>query len=56
MRSNALRNRISALNTAEQKGVANSKLKIAKALLDVLAIETIAEKVGLSVEKVKNLK
>ena len=56
MRFNALRNRISALNAAEQKGVANSKLKIAKALLDVLDVETIAEKVGLSVEKVKSLK
>ena len=56
VRSNALRDKISALNAAKQKGETNSKLKIAKALLDVLDVETIAEKVGLSVEKVKSLK
>ena len=59
---------INALKTAERKGVEegkiegkiegekNKQLEIAKNLLDVLDIETIALKTGLSVEEIGNLK
>lgn len=41
---------------AQEKGKKNEKLSIAKSLLDVLDIETIALKTGLTVEQVNTLK
>ena len=41
---------------AEQKGARERDIEIAKNLLDVLDIETIALKTGLSIEEIKNLK
>ena len=54
---------INALKTAEKKGLKkgkqegekNKQLEIAKSLLDVLDIKTIALKTGLSLEEVKNI-
>ena len=56
MRAKTLRDKISALNEAERKGIQQGKREIAKALLDVLDIETIALKTGLSIDEINNLK
>ena len=56
MRAKTLRDKISALNEAERKGIQQGKKEIAKALLDVLDIETIALKTGLSIDEINNLK
>ncbi|OQY12058.1 MAG: hypothetical protein B6I31_03805, partial [Desulfobacteraceae bacterium 4572_19] len=37
------------------KGREKEKIKMAKALLDILDIKTISEKTGLSVEEIENL-
>jgi len=55
---------INAIETAQRKGIEKGKiegklegkLEIAKNLLDVLDIKTIALKTGLSIEEIKNLK
>ena len=44
------------LNEAERKGIQQGKREIAKALLDVLDIETIALKTGLSIDEINKLK
>ncbi|MDM0612628.1 PD-(D/E)XK nuclease family transposase [Clostridium perfringens] len=46
---------ISALNSAKREGVIEEKRNIAKILLDVLDIETISKKTGLSIEEIKRL-
>ena len=56
MRAKTLRDKISVLNEAERKGIQQGKKEIAKALLDVLDIETIALKTGLSIDEINNLK
>ena len=56
MRAKTLRDKISALNEAERKGIQQGKKEIAKALLDVLDIETIALKTGLSIDEINKLK
>ena len=56
MRAKTLRDKISALNEAERKGIQQGKREIAKALLDVLDIETISLKTGLSIYEINKLK
>ncbi|MEJ8553768.1 Rpn family recombination-promoting nuclease/putative transposase [Tepidibacter sp. Z1-5] len=72
MRSKILRDKVSALNKAKNEGIEEGmekgmdkgrqegeKLKaieIAKSLLDILDIETIAAKTGLSIDELKKLK
>ena len=60
MRSKILKDKVSALNEAErkgiEKGIERGKLEIAKNLLDVLDDETIAVKTGLSMEVIKKLR
>ena len=59
MRSKALKDKVSALNEAERKGITKGKknkaIEIAKSLLDVLDLETIALKTGLSVDEINKL-
>ena len=45
-----------ALDTAEKKGANKERIEIAKNLLDILDIETIALKTGLSIQEVENLR
>ena len=60
----AILDRVSDLENAEQKGLQQGlkkglqqgKIEIAKNLLDILDVETIAIKTGLSIEEIKNLK
>ena len=56
MRANALRDKISELNAAEQKGRKEEKIEIAKNLLDILDNETIALKTGLTIDEVQQLR
>ena len=56
MRKKAMLDESDALYNAEQKGKLESKIEIAKNLLDVLDDETIAIKTGLTVQEVKNLR
>ena len=46
----------SLLYTAEKKGEKRAKIEIAKSLLDILDIETISLKTGLTIEEIKALK
>lgn len=52
----AILDRVSDLENAEQKGLKKGKIEVAKNLLDILDVETIAIKTGLSIEEIKNLK
>src|SRR3712207_1338721 len=64
----AILDRVSDLENAEEKGLQKGlqkglkeglkqgKIEIAKNLLDILDVETIAIKTGLSIEEIKNLK
>jgi len=45
-----------AVLKAEQKGKADAKTEIARSLLDVLPIETISQKTGLSVDEIRSMK
>lgn len=68
MRSKILKDKISALNEAERKGiergikkgikqgVKQGKIEVAKNLLDVLDNETISIKTGLSIDEVQSLR
>ncbi|MEJ8553764.1 Rpn family recombination-promoting nuclease/putative transposase [Tepidibacter sp. Z1-5] len=60
MRSKVLRDKVSSLNKAKnegrQEGEKLKALEIAKSLLDILDIETIASKTGLSIDELKKLK
>ena len=64
MRAKTLRDKVSALNEAERKGIEkgiaegekNKAMEIAKSLLDVLDIETISLKTGLSIDEISSLK
>ena len=60
MRSKILKDKVSALNEAErkgiEKGIQQEKIEIAKNLLDVLDDETISLKTGLTVEKIQQLR
>ena len=68
MRSKILKDKISALNEAERKGieqgikkgikqgVKQGKIEVAKNLLDVLDNETISIKTGLSIDEVESLR
>lgn len=64
MRAKTLRDKVSALNEAERKGIEkgiaegekNKAIEIAKSLLDVLDIETISLKTGLSIDEINSLK
>ena len=76
MRAKTLKDKISALNEAERKGIKkgmekgikkgkeegikegekNKSIEIAKSLLDVLDVETIALKTGLSIDEINELK
>ena len=76
MRAKTLKDKVSALNEAERKGIQkgiqkgmqkgiqkgieegekNKAIEIAKSLLDVLDLDTIALKTGLSKEEINNLK
>lgn len=51
-----LRDHKAELKTAEEKGELNKSVEIAKNLLDVLDVETIAKKTGLTIEEVEKLK
>ena len=59
MRAKTLKDKVSALNEAERKGIAegekNKAIEIAKSLLDVLDIETISLKTGLSIDEINNI-
>ena len=59
MRAKTLKDKVSALNEAERKGIEkgekNKAIEIAKSLLDVLDLETIALKTGLSVDEINKL-
>lgn len=44
-----------AIETWQNEGIKKGKLEIAKNLLDVLDIETISKKTGLSIEEIKKL-
>lgn len=64
MRAKTLKDKVSALNEAERKGIEkgiekgekNKAIEIAKSLLDVLDLETIALKTGLSIDEINKLK
>ena len=68
MHSKILRDKISALNEAERKGIEKGieqgiergiqqrNLEIARNLLDILGDEIIANKTGLSIEVIKELR
>ena len=68
MREKILKDKISALNEAERKGVEKGReqgikegekkksMEIAKNLLDVLDNETISLKTGLSIDEIENLR
>ena len=64
MRAKILKDKVSALNEAERKGVKkgiqkgekNKAIEIAKNLLDILDDETIAVKTGLSIVEIKELR
>ena len=64
MRAKILKDKVSALNEAERKGIEkclqqgekNKAIEIAKNLLDVLNDETISLKTGLTIEKIKQLR
>ena len=68
MRSKILKDKVSALNEAERKGIEKGrregieegikqeKVEIAKNLLDVLDDETISLKTGLNIEKIQQLR
>jgi predicted transposase YdaD len=45
-----------AKERAKEEGKKEEKIKIAKNLLDILDIETISLKTGLSIEEIKSLK
>ncbi|MEJ8554833.1 Rpn family recombination-promoting nuclease/putative transposase [Tepidibacter sp. Z1-5] len=59
-REKSLHERANMINSAKEEGIEQGKeqvkIEIAKSLLDILDIETIALKTGLSIEKVKKLK
>ncbi len=60
MRSKILKDKVSALNEAERKGIEKGikqrNIEIAKNLLDVLDDETISLKTGLTIEKIQQLR
>ena len=60
MRAKTLKDKVSALNEAERKGMKkgekNKAIEIAISLLDVLDLETIALKTGLSIDEINKLK
>lgn len=56
MREKSLKDEISALANAEEKGMQKKAIEIAKSLLDVLDAETIALKTGLTIEEIEKLK
>lgn len=56
IREKSLKDKVSALETAEQKGIEKGIEKVARALLDVLDDETIALKTGLRAEEVARLR
>ncbi|WBW95930.1 Rpn family recombination-promoting nuclease/putative transposase [Oceanirhabdus sp. W0125-5] len=60
MRSKILKDKISALNKAKEEGREEGEilkaLEIAKKLLDILDDETISQKTGLEIEKIKELR
>ena len=64
MRAKTLKDKISALNEAERKGIQKGiqegekkkEIEIAKSLLDVLDVQTISLKTGLSVDEINKLK
>ena len=64
MRAKTLKDKVSALNEAERKGIEkgiaegekNKAIEIAKSLLDILDKETIALKTGLSIDEINKLK
>jgi DNA repair exonuclease SbcCD ATPase subunit len=52
----AIRVERSVLRTAHDDGVIEGKLKVAYQLLDILDVETIAQKTGFTVEEINDLK
>ncbi|MDU4934883.1 MAG: Rpn family recombination-promoting nuclease/putative transposase [Peptostreptococcaceae bacterium] len=52
LREKSLKDEISALANAREKGILDTKVENAKSLLDVLDDETIAHKIGLDIETV----
>jgi len=52
----AIRSSASQLDTAYDQGRFESKIEIAKQLLDVLDVDTIAKKTGLSIKEIEKLK
>ncbi|WP_294353863.1 Rpn family recombination-promoting nuclease/putative transposase [uncultured Clostridium sp.] len=60
MRAKILKDKVSALNEAERKGMEkgerNKAIEIAKNLLDVLNDETISLKTGLTIEEITRLR
>ena len=56
MRSKILKDKVSALNEAERKGIETGIKQVAKNLLDVLDNETISMKTGLSIDEVEELR
>ena len=52
---NELQRERDIVNEAKKQGRMEEKIRIAKKLMDVLDIEIIAEKIGLTVAQIKNL-
>jgi len=55
-RENSLHERANMISSAKEEGENKKAIEIAKNLLDILDVETISIKTGLSVEDVKKLK
>ena len=56
LREKSIKDEISALANAREKGIFDTKVENARNLLDVLDDETIALKIGLDIESVKALR
>ena len=60
MRAKILKDKVSALNEAErkgiEKGIQQGKIEIAKNLLDILDNKTISLKTGLTIKEIQQLR
>lgn len=56
MRAKILKDKVSALNEAERKGINKGKFEVAKNLLNILDDETIAKTTGLSIDEIKKIR
>ena len=56
MRAKILKDKVSALNEAERKGINKGKFEVAKNLLNILDDETIVKTTGLSIDEIKKIR